>query len=132
MQQRTLLFIKLDIEYLKSQIAEEEEFTAGIEENIAFLIADNIQTEKSEALKKRSEALIEQQKARIEKLKKQLSEAEAKEKAFMEKLHGIADAELKEMATAFFIDLQSCEEIGKRHYLERTTVYKKIQRYFEA
>ena len=118
MQQRTLLFIKLEIEHLKKEIADEEEF-------IAFLIAHNIQTERSEETK-------EKVNARIDKLKNRLNEAEAKEKDFMEKLHGIDDAELKEMATAYFIDLQSCEEIGKRYYLERTTVYKKIQRYFEA
>ena len=139
MEQRTLLFIKLDIEFSQSQIAEgesdiakEEKFIAETKEFIPVLIAHNMRTDQSEKLIDQSLKLIEIEKARVEKYKKRLIKAEAEEKAFMEKLHGIKDPELKEMATAYFIDLESCETIGKRYYLERTTVYKKIQRYFEA
>ena len=139
MEQRALLFIKLDIELTKediaraeSEIAKQEEFIAREEEFIPVLIAHNMQTDLTERLIKQGKEIIEATKARIEKYKKNLTAAEAKEKAFMEKLHGIEDPELKEMATAYFIDLESCEAIGKRHFLERTTVYKKIQRYFEA
>ena len=125
MQQRTLLFIKLEIDMIKSQIAEEERFIEAEEEFITFSIAHNMPTETTEKIIKDIQAVIAE-------YEKRLSKAEAEEKAFMDKLNGIDDPEVKEMAKAYFIDLQSCEEIGKRHYLERTTVYKKIQRYFEA
>lgn len=139
MKQKDFLFIKLDIDFLKGQIAEsesriadEEKLITAEEEFIPVLIAHNMKTDHTEKLIEHCKKIIEWEKARIENYKKELREAEAKEKAFLQKLHGIEDPELKEMATAFFIDLESCEAIGKRHFLERTTVYKKIQRYFEA
>ena len=125
MQQRTLLFIQLEIDMIKRSIAEEEQFIKAEEEFIPFSIAHNMPTEPTEKL-------IETMKATLARYEKKLSKAEAEEKAFMDKLNGIDDPEVKEMAKAYFIDLESCEAIGKRHFLERTTVYKKIQRYFEA
>lgn len=67
----------------------------------------------------------------INKLKRELETIEEQQKAFNEKLNNIQDPELKEMAIAYFINKQSCEEIGKKYYLERTTVYKKLKRYFD-
>lgn len=46
-------------------------------------------------------------------------------------IDNIPDEEVKEMAKLYFFELKSCEEIGYIYYLDRTTVFKKLKRYFK-
>ena len=117
MHQKILLCYKLDKEIALKQIAEEEQHKAF---TVAYI--DNEEARKS---------IIEKHNFIIDYWQRLIETTEAKEKAFLEKLHGIEDQELKEMAKAYFIEGQSCEEIGRKYYLERTTVYKRLKRYFD-
>lgn len=124
MHQKLLFFLKLERELMLKEIAEAEEEILN-----NSLIANTEPT--SEEIKKgyaKNNGLIM---GRINELKRKIEANEAQEKAFTEKLHGIKDQELKEMAKAYFIDGLSCEEIGQKYYLERTTVYKRLKRYFD-
>lgn len=114
MNRRKLNCLKLDKEYYIKSIEE-------CEEHKAFLIT---YTEKP------SGATIDKLNACIDRYKGKIEEIEPQLKAFDEKLHAIEDPELKEMAIAYYIEWKSCEEIGKKYYLDRTTVYKKLMNYF--
>lgn len=122
--QRILFFLKLEKELILNDIAEAEEEILN-----NSLIANTEPT--SEAIKESTKELNTKIQCRIDTLKGKLAATEAKEKAFLKKLHGITEPELKEMAKAYYIDGQSCEEIGQKYYLERTTVYKRLKRYFD-
>lgn len=124
MHQRILFFLQLEKELITKEIAEAEEEILN-----NSLMANTEPT--SEEIKKGFEEINGIIKDRINHLKRQIEATEAKEKAFTEKLHGIEDPELKEIAKAYFIDGLSCEEIGQKYYLERTTVYKRLKRYFD-
>ena len=124
MHQRILFFLQLEKELITKEIAEAEEEILN-----NSLMANTEPT--SEEIKKGFEEINGIIKDRINHLKRQIEATEAKEKVFTEKLHGIEDPELKEIAKAYFIDGLSCEEIGQKYYLERTTVYKRLKRYFD-
>ena len=124
MHQRILFLLRLDRELMQNEIAEAEA------EILKYSLMANTEPT-SEEIKKGFEKINGKIKDRINTLKSRIEANEAKEKAFIEKLHGIEDPELKEMAIAYFIDGQSCEEIGQKYYLERTTVYKKLKRFFD-
>ena len=114
MNRRNLNCLKLDKEYYTRRIAE-------CEQHKAFLI---------EYMKTMSETTVNKINAQIDKYKGKIESIETQLKAFNEKLHAIEDPELKEMAIAYYIEWQSCEEIGRKYYLDRTTVYKKLMCYF--
>ena len=114
MNRRYLNCLKLDKEHYTNSIKEIENLIASMFEH----------TETPD------EAKINKLNGYVDKYKKRLEATEAQLKAFDEKLHGIKDPELKAMAKAYYIEWQSCEEIGRKYYLDRTTVYKKLMCYF--
>lgn len=124
MHQRLLFCLKLDRELMLKEIEETEK------EIIDNSLIANIEPT-SEEIKKGFESINDKLRDRINRLKSKIEATEAKEKAFLEKLHGIEDPELREIAKAYFIDERSCEDIGKEYYLERTTVYKRLKKYFD-
>ena len=124
MHQKLLFFLKLERELMLKEIAEAEE------EILKYSLMAKAEPT-SEETKKGYEKINGLITGRINELKRKIEANEAQEKAFTEKLHGIKDQELKEMAKAYFIDGLSCEEIGQKYYLERTTVYKRLKRYFD-
>ena len=71
-------------------------------------------------------------KSLIYSLSQKQAATEAAERAFTDKLHSITDPELKAMAKAYFIEGRSCEEIGRKYYLDRTTVYKRLKRFYDT
>ncbi len=124
MQQRLLFSLRLERELMLNEIADAEE------EILNYSLMANTEPT-SEKIKKGFEEINGKIQERINHLKRKIAANEAEEKAFLQKLHGIKDQELKKMAKAYFIDGQSCEEIGEKYYLERTTVYKKLKHYFD-
>ena len=118
MHQNILLCYKLDKEIALKQIAEEEQQKAWTLEHITPAAARQEITAKHDFI--------------IDYWRSFIAATEAKEQAFTEKLHSITDPELKEIAKAYFIEGRSCEEIGRKFYLERTTVYKKLKRFFDT
>ena len=67
---------------------------------------------------------------RIAKYKQELKNTEAKIKEFETILAALPDEELKEIAISYFVNGETLEAIADKHYLERTTVSKKLSRYF--
>ena len=151
MNRRILNCLQLDKKYLLEEIAEEEEFIKNLAKTeemleklaeeralINSIIANKEPTSEEtkepnteiKCRKERTKELNAKIKKRIDYLKSKLEATEAQLKAFDEKLHAIEDPELKEMAIAYYIEWKSCEEIGKKFFLERTTVYKKLMSYF--
>ena len=124
MHQNIIFLLQTEKESIIEEIAELEEMAADYS-----LIANAEPT--SEEIKDSVKELNAKSQNLINKLKKKIEAIEAKQKDFEEKLESIPEPELKDMAKAYFIDGQSCEEIGRKYYLERTTVYKKLKRYFE-
>lgn len=124
MQQNIIFLLQKEREVIIEEIAELEEMALNYS-----LIANTEPT--SEETKESVTEINARSQSIINTLKSKIEAIEAKQKGFEEKLNSITDPELKEMATAYFIDLKGCEEIGKQYYLERTTVYKKLKRYFE-
>ena len=50
---------------------------------------------------------------------------------FENKIKSIPDAEVREMAKLYFVDLMCFEKIGDMYYLDRTTVEKKLKKHFK-
>ena len=63
--------------------------------------------------------------------KKKARTTEKEIENFESLIKNIPDEEVKEMAKLYFFELKSCEEIGYIYYLDRTTVFKKLKRYFK-
>lgn len=47
------------------------------------------------------------------------------------RIDNITDAEIKELAIMLFVERKGYQAIAERHYMDRTTVYKKLKRYFD-
>lgn len=121
MHQNIIELLQIEREAIIKEIAVLEELALSYS-----LIANT-----SEETKQRTKETNARSQIFIDKLKSKIEAIEAQQKAFDEKLNSIEDPELKEMATAYFINGQSCEAIGRKYYLERTTVYKRLKRYFD-
>lgn len=106
--------------YLKQ---EKELFTRRIEEieNIISII---------QAFNMRKE-IEEKAKCLIVLYKDKLKATEKEIESFENTIENIADEEVRDMAKCYFIDLKTYGEIGDKYYLDRTTVCKKLKRYFE-
>lgn len=47
------------------------------------------------------------------------------------RIDNITDAEIKELAIMLFVERKGYQDIADRHYMDKTTVYKKLKRYFD-
>ena len=72
--------------------------------------------------------------ARLDKLRTKLDRA--KEKVVVEKerlesyIENIEDAEIRVLARARYLECKTWEVIGDENHMHRTTVYKKLEKYF--
>lgn len=121
MQQNIIELLQLEREAIIEKITEVEAMAKSY-----YLIANT-----SEEPKAKTTDFTAKFKSLIYTLNQKKAAIEAQQKAFTDKLHSITDPELKEIAKAYFIEGQSCEEIGRKYYLERTTVYKRLKRFFD-
>lgn len=78
-----------------------------------------------------SKATAEKAQRLINRYKEKARATEAEIKEFEALIDSIPDEETREIAKRYFINLESCEEIGSDRYLDRTTVYRKLKRYFD-
>lgn len=122
MQQNIIELLQLEREAIKAELTEVEAMAASY-----YLIANT--SEEPKAITTDFNARF---KSLIDTLNRKKAATEAKEQAFTAKLHSIGDPELKAMAKAYFIEGRSCEEIGRKYYLDRTTVYKRLKRFFDS
>lgn len=66
-----------------------------------------------------------------EKLKRKCAEILVETERIEERIENIEDAEVRVIARKRFIETKTFETIGKELYIDRTTAYKKLKRYFE-
>ena len=66
-----------------------------------------------------------------EKLQKKCDEILAETERIEERIEKIEDAEIRVIARKRFIETKTFETIGKELFIDRTTAYKKLKRYFE-
>lgn len=78
---------------------------------------------------------VEQFYNRLDKLRTKLIKAKAKVAEEVERLEsyieGIEDEEIRTLARARYLECKTWEVIGEENNMERTTVSKKVKRYFE-
>ena len=66
-----------------------------------------------------------------EKLQKKCAEILIETERIEKRIEIIADAEVRVIARKRFIETKTFETIGKELFIDRTTAYKKLKRYFE-
>ena len=78
---------------------------------------------------------VEKFNERLDKLKRKLAikhaESLAEEERIESYIETIEDAEIRVLARARFIECKSWQQIGDENFMDRTTVYKKLNRYIK-